>query len=113
MEFKKIIQLQKDFDANHKIRFNWAQEVSEKNIEHLQFLVLSLAGEVGEMANCVKKVVRGDEEYTTSKEKLSEELADVFIYVLKLAYQLNIDLEKAYFQKLKINEERFKAFENE
>ena len=111
MELKEIIKLQKEFDSKHKIHFNWAEEISEKNLPHLQFLVLSLAGEVGEMANCVKKVVRGDEKYTTSKERIAEELTDVFIYVLKLAYQMNIDLEENYLRKLEINEERFKSFE--
>lgn len=111
MELKEIIKLQKEFDSKHKIHFNWAEEISEKNTQHLQFLVLSLAGEVGEMANCVKKVVRGDEEYETSKGRIAEELTDVFIYVLKLAYQMNVDLEENYLQKLEANKSRFKSFE--
>lgn len=111
MDLKEIIKLQKEFDSKHKIHFNWATEVSEKNIQQLQFLVLSLAGEVGEMANCVKKVVRGDENLVSSKDSISEELTDVFIYVLKLAYQMNIDLEKTYLQKLEANKLRFKSFE--
>ncbi len=111
MELKEIIKLQKEFDLKHKINFNWAEEISEKNLEHLQFLVLSLAGEVGEMANCVKKVIRGDEQYLTSKDRITEELTDVFIYVLKLAYQMNVDLERSYLQKLEINKSRFKSFE--
>ena len=111
MELKEIIKLQKEFDSKHKINFNWSEEISEKNLEHLQFLVLSLAGEVGEMANCVKKVIRGDEQYLSSKHRITEELADVFIYVLKLAYQMNVDLEGSYLQKLEINKSRFKSFE--
>ncbi|NOT37620.1 MAG: nucleotide pyrophosphohydrolase [Saprospiraceae bacterium] len=111
MELKEIIELQKEFDSKHKIKFNWAEEISEKNIAHLQFLVLSLAGEVGELANSVKKVVRGDEELETSKVKIAEELTDVFIYVLKLASQMNIALEENYLQKLETNKSRFKPFE--
>ena len=111
MELKDIIKLQKEFDSKHKIHFNWAEEVSEKNIHILQFLVLSLAGEVGELANCVKKVVRGDENLASSKDRISEELTDILIYVLKLAYQMNIDLEESYLQKLETNKSRFKSFE--
>jgi len=111
MEFKEIIKLQKEFDSKHQIKHNWAQEITEENFQQLQFLVLSLAGEVGEMANCVKKVVRGDQQYDTSKERIAEELTDVFIYVLKLAYQMDIDLESSYLQKLEINKSRFKSFE--
>lgn len=113
MELKEIINLQKEFDAKHKINFNWAEAISEKNLQYLQFLVLSLAGEVGEMANCVKKVIRGDEQYEAAKDIISEELTDVFIYVLKLAYQMNVDLEDGYLRKLEINKSRFKSFEEQ
>jgi len=111
MELKEILKLQKEFDVKHRINFNWAEDISEKNLQHLQFLVLSLTGEVGEMANCVKKVIRGDEQYNASKDRIAEELTDVFIYILKLAYQMNIDLEGHYLQKLESNKSRFKSFE--
>ena len=111
MKLKEILKLQKEFDKKHKINFNWAEDISGKNLHQLQFLVLCLTGEVGELANLVKKVVRGDEQYEPTKGRITEELTDVFIYVLKLAYQMNVDLEASYLQKLEINKTRFKSFE--
>lgn len=42
---------------------------------------------------------------------LTEEISDVFIYLIKLVYQLDFDLESEYFKKMKKNEERFKNYE--
>ena len=112
MELKEIIRIQNTFDKSHNKNFNWAEDISEENLQGLQFLTLSLAGEVGELANCVKKIIRGDEQFELSKDKIREELTDVFIYTIKLAYQMNIDLEESYLQKLEINKTRFKSFED-
>ncbi len=40
-------------------------------------------------------------------EALAEELADVALYLLQLAYLMDIDLEQAIMNKLEINYERF------
>lgn len=64
--------------------------------------------EVGEVANIVKKIVRGDFKLSERKSDIQEELADVFIYLMKLSYQLDIDLEKAYMAKMGKIEKGFK-----
>ena len=46
-----------------------------------------------------------------AKGRLSNELADVFIYVVKLADQLGIDLERAFLEKVELNKERFRKYE--
>ena len=43
---------------------------------------------------------------------LPDELADVFIYVIKLADQLGIDLEQAFLEKVELNKERFRKYES-
>lgn len=111
MTLQELIELQKKFDGNHKGNFMWNSKVTDSNIEILEFLLVSLAGELGETANIVKKIVRGDFKLEEKKEDLQEELADVFIYLLKLSYQLEIDLEKAYLEKMKKNQERFRKYE--
>ncbi|MDF1515567.1 MAG: MazG-like family protein [Anaerolineae bacterium] len=40
-------------------------------------------------------------------QALAEELADVALYLLQLAYLVNIDLEKAIMDKLTVNYNRF------
>lgn len=42
-----------------------------------------------------------------SSEALAEELADVALYLLQLAYLTNIDLEQAIMDKLAVNYRRF------
>lgn len=55
------------------------------------FLVLALAGEVGEMANLVKKDWRGDPDYERRRQDLGKELIDVLNYGFMLAIELGID----------------------
>ncbi len=55
-----------------------------------------LYGEVGEAYDAYRK----------NKEDLPSEFADVALYMLGICEYLNIDLEKAINEKLKINENR-------
>lgn len=113
MTIQELIELQKEFDGKHKGNFKWNSKVTDSNIEMLEFLLVSLTGEVGEVANIVKKIVRGDFKLDEKKPDIQEELADVFIYLLKLSYQLDIDLEKAYVEKMAKNRERFLKYEKQ
>ena len=66
---------------------------------------LGLSGEVGEVANVVKKQMRdGDDADLT--EGLGAELADCFTYLLLLADECNVDLLAEYEQKRMVNELR-------
>ena len=112
MTLNELIKYQKRFDRNHSSNFEWSVKISEKNIEMLEFLLLSITGELGETANIVKKIVRGDFSLAEKKTEIAEELADIFIYLLKLSYQLDINLESAYFNKMKQNEVRFRHYEH-
>jgi len=69
--------------------------------------VLALCGETGELANKVKKVIRGDRTMKEGHRDIAEELTDVFIYTMNLVALLNIDLVMEYRKKRVINEERF------
>lgn len=42
---------------------------------------MSLTGELGETANIVKKIARGDFPLEEKKEELSKEMADMFAYL--------------------------------
>jgi NTP pyrophosphatase (non-canonical NTP hydrolase) len=70
---------------------------------------LSMAGEVGEFCNLVKKVDRGSLDIRTPQVRydLAMELTDAFIYLLNLAGLMHIDLEKTYMMKRAENEKRF------
>jgi len=74
------------------------------------YLTLGLAGEAGEIANKIKKVLRGDSEFTDIlKKDLQKELGDVLWYVSQLVREFGGDLEEvaqANIEKLQSRKER-------
>jgi len=59
----------------------------------------ALTGEVGEAANVIKKVFRGDMSLDEARPALAKELADIQIYLDLLALQCGIDLGQATMEK--------------
>ncbi len=63
-------------------------------IERLARLTLGLCGESGELAEKVKKVMRGDKELGESLGELEKELGDVLWYCATLSYELLTNLDR-------------------
>lgn len=72
--------------------------------------VLALCGEVGELANYVKKVQRRSLSLSdaNTRHDVVMEVADIFTYLLNIAGIMNIDLERVYNIKRSENERRFR-----
>lgn len=69
---------------------------------------LALSGEVGEVANQIKKAIRnGDLSDINMRVRVGEELADVLSYLMLIADSLEIDLVSEFHKKVKKNEARF------
>lgn len=88
------------------------QEDSQRwfpGVANLPFLVLALAGEVGELANVVKKIVRGslNGKDAAVKRQLDMEATDCLVYLLNIFGVLNVDPKKAYDMVRTLNEKRF------
>lgn len=82
---------------------DWGQFHSPKN------LVMALAGEVGELSEIFQWLTI-EESKNISNEKLtdvSNEIADVLLYLIRLSDVLGIDLLDAGFQKIELNEKRY------
>lgn len=109
---RQLIAQQREFDKRHAGASPFYSLIDEKNLPELEHLIVCLIGEVGEFSNIVKKVRRGDFPLSEVKEELNEELADVFIYLLKIAGQFGIDLEVEYQKKMQKNEIKFKRYES-
>ena len=104
MQLKHIQEMQQSFDKSHQMKLEFYEKIDEKNLPALEHLVVCLLGELGEFSNLLKKVVRGDYELKEVKPLLDEELVDVFIFLIKIANQFDVDLENGYLNKLeKIN----------
>ena len=74
-------------------------------------LVMAICGEVGELADVFQWL--GEKESKIEnldpklKAKAKEEIADIFMYILRLADKLDIDLFEASASKLELNEQKY------
>lgn len=69
----------------------------------LQYVVLGLVGEAGELANKVKKVFRDDGGAVTKNraEELHSEIGDVLWYVAQLCTELGFDLDNVMVSNIR------------
>lgn len=82
---------------------DWAQFHTPKN------LVLALVGEVGELAAEFQWLTEADlsELNVDPDGPVAQEIADVLIYLVQLADNLNIDLDQAVTKKMEHNAARY------
>jgi dCTP diphosphatase len=91
--------------ANFAAERNWDQFHSPKNLS------MGLAAEAAELLEIFQwltekqscEIIGNDKEM----QHVREEIADVFIYLVRLADKLNVDIEKAVLEKVEINETRY------
>jgi len=82
-------------DAKGRIAHSKEDGSDWSHAEWLQAVI----GELGEYANLRKKVLRGDMTFEEALPALTDELADVIIYMDILAMQLGVDLGEAIMEK--------------
>lgn len=86
---------------------DWNQFHNPKN------LCMALAGETGELLEIFQwmpeaaSLVAGQDPLI--KEKTSHELADIMLYLIRLAAQMDINLSQAIENKLALNEQKYPA----
>lgn len=75
---------------------------------NVAYVTLGLAGEAGEVADKVKKLIRDDEGILTpdKKKEMIKELGDVLWYLTACASELGVDLEEVATQNAKKVEDR-------
>jgi NTP pyrophosphatase (non-canonical NTP hydrolase) len=82
---------------------DWAQFHTPKN------LVMALVGEVGELIEHFQWLTPEESAAVMNDETSSRQLADVFIYLLRLSDILGVDLLEAARAKLEANARRYPA----
>jgi len=84
---------------------NWGQFHTPKN------LAMAIAGEAGELAAefqwLTPEESMGNALSSDQKKSIALEIADVQIYLLRMADVLGIDVSEVVREKIKINETRF------
>lgn len=112
MELKDLISRQLGQDELHGFEWRFDNEVAK----HLQITkdLVGLFGEIGELANIAKKInikLENPNTYQldldTAHAQMREELADTFIYLIRLAAMLDTDLEAEVMAKIKFNQKKY------
>ena len=82
---------------------DWGQFHSPKN------LAMALAAEAGELVEAFQWLTETESANldATQKQAVAYELADVLIYLVRLADRLDIDLDVAVTDKIRINAEKY------
>ena len=101
MNVKKIQKILQDFADERE----WDQFHTPKN------LVMALSGEVGELTEIFqwlteeesRNIVRSKE----VMEKIEQEIADIQIYLIRLAQKLDVPIEDSVMKKIKKNAEKY------
>jgi NTP pyrophosphatase (non-canonical NTP hydrolase) len=84
---------------------DWEQFHSPKN------LAMALAGEAGELLEHFQWLTEAQSANLDAdkKEAVALELADIFIYLLRIGERLDVDILDAAYRKMAINESRYPA----
>ena len=81
------------------------EKTPQERKENGQRLVLKLIEEFGELAENIRKNVRYDGK--NIKGTIEEEVFDVFYYIIAIANDYEIDLEKIFYIKDEVNEIKY------
>ncbi len=101
MNFESIKAKLQNFAAER----NWDQFHSPKNLS------MALAAEAAELLEIFQWLTDEQSKEIIHNEKemaqIREEIADVMIYLIRLADKLNINIEKAVLEKIELNEKKY------
>ena len=94
---KELIDCVAEFEAER----DWKQFHAPKN------LAMGLAIETGELLEHFQWLTGDESRQVVNDDKqmdlIREELADIFCYLLNLAYEMQIDLSESFYEKMKKN----------
>jgi len=84
---------------------DWDQFHSPKNLS------MGLAAEAAELLEIFQWLTEEQSKDVVKNEKemalVREEIADVFIYLVRLADKLEVDIERALWEKIELNEKKY------
>ncbi|MBM3630572.1 MAG: nucleotide pyrophosphohydrolase [Alphaproteobacteria bacterium] len=96
MDLKKI---NKKIESFVKVR-NWDQFHSPKNLS------MALSVEASELVEIFQWLKDSDIK-RLDKEKVADEIADIFFYLVRISKKMNIDIEKSFFKKMIKNAKKY------
>jgi len=99
MDFTALQKTLADFAAER----DWQQYHSPKN------LAMALAAECGELLELFQWLTEQESRQLPEEQRLAveQELADVLLYLVRLADELQVDLDAAVKRKLELNAQKY------
>ena len=82
---------------------DWEQFHSPKNLS------MALIAECAELVEHFQWLSEEDSQNPKKTDEIAMEMADIFIYLLRLSERLDVDLMDAALRKIEINESRYPA----
>ena len=102
-----------DVKALKKILADFAKARDWEKFHNPKNLAMAIAGEAGELVELFQWLTAEEASHIKNqedaKERVSHELADILLYVIRLADQLDINLNTALLNKININNEKYPA----
>lgn len=86
---------------------NWDKHHNPKNLTMALNVEASELLEIFQWLNLEESQNLSDEK----KEHAKQEIADIAIYLIRLCIKLDIDLEEAIIEKMKLNEKKYPLFD--
>jgi NTP pyrophosphatase (non-canonical NTP hydrolase) len=112
VNINEILEMQLELDKSSGFPVTFAS--TTERYGQLTKDLVGLVGEIGEFCNVVKKInIKLDrpDEYElnvdAAEAALRQELADTFIYILRISAMLQCDLEEETVEKIRINSARY------
>jgi dCTP diphosphatase len=103
LDLEKIIAHQRQFVRER----DWEQFHTPKN------LAMALSGEVGELTECFQWLTEAQASAVMKDEKkaaaVRHEVADVFFYLVRLCDVLGVDIDAAFWEKMRLNAAKYPA----
>ncbi len=100
-----------DLSALQAVLLHFARERDWEQFHSPKNLVMALTGEVGELNELFQwlseDASRGVARDEATARRVRDELADVLIYLVRLATVLGVDLDEAVATKLRANAEKY------
>ena len=99
MDLDKIKQIVREFSSER----NWDKYHTPKNLS------MALSVEASELVEIFQWLTQDESKNIDSKEiqSVKDEIADILIYLIRIADKLDIDLEEVVLEKIKKNAEKY------
>lgn len=97
-----------NFNEFQRLNAKRCREAFDESLHDVPFFTIAITGEAGEMANIVKKVLRGDLTLQSARFDILNELADIITYCDLMITKLEANTQQTLMSKFNIVSERRK-----